>query len=281
MLVAMNAAFACPPRHYRVVSFCCGSHQLREQLDSLYQESEKTRTRANNTRLRLMRLSEAAEKLRRQATLEVQAGNENAARDLLQQKKKVMEALEKSKNRIELLDELSTKVNEAISMKETQLISNVAKDGDVEKEDPAASIWSISPKEEVLQESNEHGESNSNSVMPEDAEKYELESNSQTLMGVYDEKIYGGRLQNNLEVDERDNSSEIMSSYEKFLDHIDGQLINLESQIVTFLRLTTAIMEEEEKIKNLKVKTVLELLTAVRNTRERLANALEVRREGR
>ncbi|KAF3787257.1 kinase and PP2C-like domain-containing protein [Nymphaea thermarum] len=77
MLVAMNAAFACPPRPYRAVSFRCGSHQLREPLDSLYQESEMTCTR------------EAAKKLQRQANLEVQAGNENAARDLLQQKKKL------------------------------------------------------------------------------------------------------------------------------------------------------------------------------------------------
>ncbi|CAK9182886.1 unnamed protein product [Ilex paraguariensis] len=66
----------------------------------------------NNARLRLMRLSEAAEKLRRQAAISIQTGKEKDARDLLFQKKKVMEALEKSKSRINLLDELSTKLNE-------------------------------------------------------------------------------------------------------------------------------------------------------------------------
>ncbi|CAN6451716.1 unnamed protein product [Victoria cruziana] len=243
MLLAVHAAFACPPRPFRAVFSCCGSEELREKLDSLYQESEKTRIRANNTRLRLMRLSEAAEKLRRQATLEVQAGNERAARDLLQQKNKVMEALEKSKDRIELLDKLSTKLSEAISMKENQLISNVAEDVGIEKEHPAASIWNIFPTEDVLQETNEHGESNPANITPENDREYELESNYQAVMGVSEEKI-----------NENDNGLEIMSSY--------------------------AILEEEEKPKNPKVQTLLQLLKAVRNTRERLANALEVGREG-
>ena len=57
-------------------------------------------------------MSEAAEKIQRQAAINVQTGKENDARELLFQKKKVMQALEKSKSRIELLDELSTKLNE-------------------------------------------------------------------------------------------------------------------------------------------------------------------------
>lgn len=56
-------------------------------------------------------MSEAAEKIQRQAAISVQTGKENDARELLFQKKKVMQALEKSKSRIELLDELSTELN--------------------------------------------------------------------------------------------------------------------------------------------------------------------------
>lgn len=67
---------------------------------------------ASNARLRLMRLSEAVEKLRRQAAVNVQTGKENEARELLFQKKKVMQALEKLKTRIELFDQLSVKLNE-------------------------------------------------------------------------------------------------------------------------------------------------------------------------
>lgn len=69
-------------------------------------------SKANSNRLRLLRLSEAAENLRRQASLHVQTGKENDARELLLQKKKVMQALDKAKARIELLDTLSSKLNE-------------------------------------------------------------------------------------------------------------------------------------------------------------------------
>lgn len=59
-----------------------------------------------------MRLSEAVEKLQRQALTCVRTGKEDDARDLLFQKKKVMQALEKSKTRIDLLDQLSAKLNQ-------------------------------------------------------------------------------------------------------------------------------------------------------------------------
>lgn len=57
-------------------------------------------------------MSEAADKLRRQAAISVHSGKEDDAREMLIQKKKVMQAMEKSKNRIELLDELAAKLNE-------------------------------------------------------------------------------------------------------------------------------------------------------------------------
>jgi hypothetical protein len=61
-----------------------------------------------------MRLSEAAEKLKRQAAVSVISGKENDARELLFQKKKVMHAIGRSKNRIELLDQLSSKLNQVL-----------------------------------------------------------------------------------------------------------------------------------------------------------------------
>ena len=67
---------------------------------------------ANNARLRLLRLSEAAEKLQKQAGISIQKGEENDAREMLFQRKKVLQALEKSKSRIELLDELSAKLSQ-------------------------------------------------------------------------------------------------------------------------------------------------------------------------
>ncbi|KAK1322324.1 hypothetical protein QJS10_CPA03g00695 [Acorus calamus] len=78
-----------------------------------------SRPSANGVRLRLMRLSEAAEKLQRQASADVRFGKENEARELLIQKRKVMQALDKSKGRIELCDKLLAKLNEAIAVKKT------------------------------------------------------------------------------------------------------------------------------------------------------------------
>lgn len=71
---------------------------------------------ANKARQRLLRLSEAAEKLKRQAAISVQAGKDNDARDMLFQKKKIMQALDNTKSRIELLDELSAKLIEVCSL---------------------------------------------------------------------------------------------------------------------------------------------------------------------
>lgn len=67
---------------------------------------------ANSVRLRLLRLSESAEKLQKQAAISIQKGDEDYARDTLLQRKQVLQALEKSKIRIELLDELSAKLSE-------------------------------------------------------------------------------------------------------------------------------------------------------------------------
>lgn len=63
-----------------------------------------------------MRLSEAAENLKRQAAISVHSGKENDARELLFQKKKIMQAMENSKSRIELLDKLSAKLNEVVEL---------------------------------------------------------------------------------------------------------------------------------------------------------------------
>ncbi|XP_020259290.1 uncharacterized protein LOC109835700 isoform X2 [Asparagus officinalis] len=67
---------------------------------------------AANARTRLMRLSEAAESLQKRAANSVLVGKETEARELLVEKKKLMQALEKSKNRIDVLDKLAIKINE-------------------------------------------------------------------------------------------------------------------------------------------------------------------------
>ncbi|KAK1275630.1 hypothetical protein QJS04_geneDACA000787 [Acorus gramineus] len=118
--------------------------QLRRELDVLHREAEQTRSKANGVRLRLMRLSEAAEKLQRQASADVRFGKENEARELLIQKRKVMQALDKSKSRIELFDKLLAKLNEAIAVKETQLIGHVASHLEGDQQDVSSEVRILS-----------------------------------------------------------------------------------------------------------------------------------------
>ncbi|KAF5757300.1 hypothetical protein HanRHA438_Chr17g0834871 [Helianthus annuus] len=103
---------------------------------------------ANKARQRLLRLSETTEKLKRRAAVSVQAGKENEARDLLFQKKKVMQALDNTKSRIELLDELAANLIEAIPLKDRQLVTTVSSDLEIEKQDDESPVRVMSPSPE-------------------------------------------------------------------------------------------------------------------------------------
>lgn len=63
-----------------------------------------------------MRLTEAAENLKKRAATSVRMGKESEAVDLLVQKKKLTKALENIKERIEVLDMLSAKISEVNGM---------------------------------------------------------------------------------------------------------------------------------------------------------------------
>ncbi|KAL6615849.1 hypothetical protein ACP70R_038119 [Stipagrostis hirtigluma subsp. patula] len=119
-----------PPRLVLVASTRDGQRapptfgRLREELLQLHAEADLTQSRANSARARLVRLTEAAENLKRRAATSVRMGRENEAVDLLVQKKKLTKALENIKERIEVLDKLSAKISEAISMKQNLLIEH-------------------------------------------------------------------------------------------------------------------------------------------------------------
>ncbi|KAF5803238.1 hypothetical protein HanRHA438_Chr06g0278251 [Helianthus annuus] len=62
-----------------------------------------------------------------------------------------MQALDNTKSRIELLDELAAKLIEAISLKERQLVTTVSSDLEIEKEDDESSVRVMSPSSENSQ----------------------------------------------------------------------------------------------------------------------------------
>ncbi|KAI9176396.1 hypothetical protein LWI28_002279 [Acer negundo] len=259
---------------------CCSSkintHQLRAQLDQLHTESDTTRAKADSARLRLLRLSEAAEKLKRQAAVNLHTGKENDARELLFQKKKVVQAMENSKHRIELLDELAAKLNEAISVKETQLIGNVALDLEVDREDPSRLVRIVSPKQKVEEGANEDKDSEPNALKLGDTGNQVMQffTDSRAIPLIdKDMNDCQGSLGVEIGVEENTISSlRGISSFSSFLEHLDQQLNNIEAELVTILNVSTLILNDKEKPKNLKVQQAIELLESIRGIREKVAS---------
>ncbi|PIA30078.1 hypothetical protein AQUCO_05700056v1 [Aquilegia coerulea] len=248
---------------------------LTNQLHQLHSEAEKTRDKASNARLRLMRLSEAAMKLQQQAATDVRIGRENEARELLVQKRKVMQALEKSKSRIEMLDELLAKLNEAISAKETQLVGNVSSGLEFGRDNTSSNVRIISPKEDNFDLLNE--EQNIEPVISEHSEDCDLQS----FVEYYPDNPFNQQKEN---IDETSLSLEIqsepelvnnlkdISSYEEFLENLDKQLNPIEVELTRFLRFSSLVLESEEKPKNSKMQQAQEILENVQRIRKRIAS---------
>lgn len=246
------------------------AEQLRQQLDGLHKEADSTRTKASNARLRLIRLSEAVEKLRRQAAVSVQTGKENEARELLFQKKQVMQAMEKLKTRIELFDQLYVKLNEAISMKETLLIGNMALDLDVEAEAPSP-VRVVSPAEENIADDNPHmgvdnmelGEDQEMQVSAESQRNIHAENDCSSLKDSFSKKMSIG-VDNALDLRE-------ISTYEDFMKHLDQQLNKIEEELETFLRVSNLLLGSKERPEYSKVLHAAEILEGVCHIRARIA----------
>lgn len=284
MLVVNCGAIGVLPRRLPWTNVCLcsasniGTDQLRAQLDQLHSEANNARAKANNARLRLMRLSEAAERLRRQAAISVQTGKENEARELLFQKKKVMQALEKSKSRIELLDELSAKLNEAISVKESQLINNVSLDLEVGGEDALSPVRIVSPKEETTENSNENEYFDFRPSEVGKGQEEQFLTDNQASVLLNSEDIQQGNVNVGIwDKDDMIGSLQQISSYQSFLEHLDQQLSKIEGELVAVLRLSTLILENEEKPKNSKLQQTMDILESVRGIRLRITSIMQTK----
>ncbi|XP_073002767.1 uncharacterized protein [Typha latifolia] len=242
--------------------------QLRTQLDQLHAESELTRSKANSARMRLMRLSEAAENLKRRAATSVLLGKENEARELLVQKKKLMQALERSKNRIEVLDELSAKINEAISLKETELIKYVAMHPEIGREDPTQKIRFASAKchsDEAADKPNDSAELGENSSL-------DLKNYSDNVAEKSKELEYG-LSENSINSNDNNMISSLkgLSSYRDILEHIDMQLRLVEADVDKFINSQLLTAESKQK-KNIELQMLSEILKDILSIRERIAS---------
>ncbi|KAJ6352490.1 hypothetical protein OIU76_001677 [Salix suchowensis] len=264
----------CRPVLKKPMCLSSNTDQLRTQLDQLHSEAESTRAKANSARLRLLRLSEAVEKLKRQAAISVTSGKENDARELLIQKKKVMEAIGRSRKRIELLDQLSSKLNQVISMKENQLIGNVAFDVEVETEDDSNPVRIVSPKLGVTDFSSD------DNLKFSDGQDLQLCADGETNPPVDEEVGFLGRdICNDSNEESIIRGLKDVSSYEDFLEHLDVQLDTIESELVTILNVSALVLNDNEKPNNFKVQQTVELLESVRAIRKNDDPLLEMTSE--
>ncbi|GLT70364.1 hypothetical protein SLA2020_424480 [Shorea laevis] len=250
------------------------TEDLRSQLDQLHAEAETTRAKASNARLRLLRLSEAAEKLRRQASISVQKGMEKDARELLFQKKKVMQALDKSRSRIEVLDKLSAKLNEAISAKETQLIESIASDLEGSGEELSNPIRIISPRPQVSKDANKDTEFDCNDLIISEDQNVKFYQDGQwnQTVDVELEERKASSIATPCNEDNMISSSTTISSCEDFLEHLDQQLQKIEQELIAILNVSTLVLDNGEKPKSLKVQQTTELLDAILHLRQRITN---------
>ncbi|XP_048493342.1 uncharacterized protein LOC104902702 [Beta vulgaris subsp. vulgaris] len=259
---------------------------LRSQLDQLHSEADITRRKANNARFRLLRLSEAAENLCRQAAVSVRKGKEDYARELLLQKKKIMSALEKSKGRVELFDELAAKLNEAISIKEAQLVRNIASDLEIEGDDAGGPVRIVSPTQDnrkTLDVGNnftfnqsDAGEdqelvpdvdSDGNMMSYSEAEEAVPESISSGYEAVPESISSGSEAI-------MYNSLRGPSYYIDFLEDLDQQLGKVENDFMTILELPAGELENEEKPNGFRVQR-LENLENIRGARLRIRKFIQ------
>ncbi|XP_074307759.1 uncharacterized protein LOC141642743 [Silene latifolia] len=240
-----------------VASNSLNKQLLRTQLDQLHSEAHSTRRKANNARFRLIRLSEAADNLCRQASKSLGKGQEDDAREILIQKNNIMRALEKSKDRVEILDQLAAKLNQAISIKEAQLVENVASDLEIDGNDAVGPVRIVSPIpgsmnnlpdkiDTTLTYSDVVNDQESN---PESFDTANKATTASPFSGV--------------------------SSYIDFLNDVDQQLDKIEKDLRAIGELSTMVLENEEKLKKSRAPQISVVLAHVHETRARVHNFID------
>ncbi|KAE8819709.1 hypothetical protein D1007_02369 [Hordeum vulgare] len=228
--------------------------RLREQLLQLHAEADLTQSKANSARVRLVRLTEAAENLKKRAVVSVRMGRENEAVDLLVQKKKLTKALENIKERIELLDKLSAKISEVISVKQNMLIEHALHPGTTNVEDSNDDIrvfsGKIDDRVDETSDSNLAGQSERSELQMTDSFTSSKDPDPTNIMDDH-------------------------SAYDDFVQHIDSQLNSLQCEIEHYTNFQLAKEVDTQQSINDKLHKLSTILKLINETRERIAMILD------
>lgn len=244
---------------------------LKGQLEALHLEAEQARARANAARARFLRLTETIENLTMRAIVDLKSGKEESARYLVAEKQKVMQALEKSKQRAELHEELCNKLGEAISSKEVQLIAALssATVGVDESNKTTANVRIVSPKADDLA-SKQSGE-----VREREDSAGNQRLNDQDAKASTAEKDAVNMVQSS-----NDTVNAVLSTrpemYSEFLSKIDNHLHNAEIGLHGFLSIAGMLLPDDVGMKtNEKVITVRQIWHDVLTLRARIGEAVQ------
>ncbi|KAJ1284933.1 hypothetical protein BS78_03G243300 [Paspalum vaginatum] len=242
--------------------------RLREELLQLHAEADLTQSKANSARVRLVRLTEAAENLKKQAATSVRMGKENEAVDLLVQKKKLTKALENIKERIEVLDRLSAKISEAISMKQNMLIEYALRPGTSNGENSDDKMIRVFSS--AVNEGANGAESSGSRPKSVERESFVLTNEAHASMAGHHEQSALQMADSFSFLNDSDTANNIKnhSTYDGFLEHIDLEMKSLEYEIERFISSQSVeeVSGEKEKIKWQRLSDIQML---VKETREK------------
>ncbi|XP_021735294.1 uncharacterized protein LOC110701978 [Chenopodium quinoa] len=175
-----------------------------------------------------------------------------------------MSALEKSKGRVELLDKLAAKLNEAISIKEAQLVRNVASDLDINGDDAGSPVHIVSPTQDnrTTSDNDSHTTFNRSEFSEEQELGLDIDREGDILSYSQAEE-FPGSLSSETEANML-SSFRGPSSFIDILEDLDQQLNNIEIDLA--LVLVTEEIPNNTKLQQLKI------LENIRSARGRIRN---------
>uniref|UniRef100_A0A7C9CR76 Uncharacterized protein n=1 Tax=Opuntia streptacantha TaxID=393608 RepID=A0A7C9CR76_OPUST len=164
----------------------------------------------------------------------------------------------------------------AISIKEAQLVENIGSDLEFDRVDAKSPVRIVSP----MQESGQRVEDdNSTAFNCSDIDKEELipdsESQAKKLSDSKSEDIIGPESFSSGNSAGMLSSLKWISSYIDLLQNLHQQLYKIEEELVTVLKVSTLLLENQETPNNLRVQQISEILESIRGTRARVQCFME------
>uniref|UniRef100_A0A1D1Z491 Type II inositol 3,4-bisphosphate 4-phosphatase n=1 Tax=Anthurium amnicola TaxID=1678845 RepID=A0A1D1Z491_9ARAE len=167
----------------------------------------------------------------------------------------------------------------AISLKETQLIGNLTVLSVVNAADADQPIHIISPRDDVDDGSKESGFVDSSILKLGEIEEMESHNFQADIPGETLRTVYEEARISYVDGTDKMNFLKDISSFDNFLEHIDGHLREIETDIVTLVKLSTLVMENEQQQKSLKDQQALQVLKDICSIRRRIESIIQSKTE--